>query len=449
MARSGFRLRPIHLYVASVSLLAIGFLSQGAWKVPDPASGFWNTIVAFILLGLVSEASFLRLSIGTATSSVAFVPYLAAIIMLPAEWAMLIGGVTFLIAETVIRRKPTIKVVHNTAKEIVALGTSGWLYLTFRGVPSLHSLTLNWQSSVAFTVAVSGYFLISSGSTATAIALSNNISMRESWRKLVGGSLLFDFLSSPLALLLAYLYMKLSLIGLVIVVIPLFLVRHIYSMNLQLEQVTRDLLELMVKAIEARDPYTSGHSLRVSRIAGVLARELGLPPKHVSQVETAALLHDVGKIHEEYAPILRKEGRLTSQEAALMKTHAIRSYELVHTISGFRGGVDLAVRHHHENVDGSGYPDGLVGDAIPIGARIIMVADTTDAMMTDRPYRKALSYDRVIDELRKYQGAQFDDAVVAAFCRSVEIRRLVTAQKAPGARAVDERPGMPAQVVAL
>jgi putative nucleotidyltransferase with HDIG domain len=196
-------------------------------------------------------------------------------------------------------------------------------------------------------------------------------------------------------------------------------------MNLQIEQVNKDLLELMVKAIEARDPYTSGHSLRVSRIAGALARTIGLASKHVEQIETAALLHDVGKIHQEYALVLRKAGGLSAEEAALMRTHPIRSYELVRTISGFRGGVESAVRHHHENYDGSGYPDGLAGPAIPVGARIIMIADTADAMTTDRPYRSALSYDELVAELDRYAGSQFDPELVNAFKSSPPIRRLL------------------------
>lgn len=208
-------------------------------------------------------------------------------------------------------------------------------------------------------------------------------------------------------------------------VLPLFFVRHIYQVNMQLEQVNRDLLELMVKAIEARDQYTSGHSLRVSRIAGQLARERGLAAKAVDQITTAALLHDVGKIHEDFAPLLRKEAKLDGTEKALMQTHPSRSAELVATISAFRGPIEEAVRHHHENFDGSGYPLGLSGEAIPIGARVIMLADTMDAMTTDRPYRKALSYERVVEELRRYSGLQFDPLLVEVAIRSAPIRLMI------------------------
>jgi putative nucleotidyltransferase with HDIG domain len=181
----------------------------------------------------------------------------------------------------------------------------------------------------------------------------------------------------------------------------------------------------MVKAIEARDPYTSGHSVRVAEYARTMARELGLSAKEVDNIETAALLHDVGKMYEEFVPLLRKEGRLTPEERVLMQSHPVRSAELISTAAGLRGAVEEAVRHHHENWDGSGYPDGLAGGAIPIGARIIMVADTLDAMTTDRPYRRALSYDRVVQELRRHSSSQFDPRLVEIAINSTAIRRLV------------------------
>jgi putative nucleotidyltransferase with HDIG domain len=206
--------------------------------------------------------------------------------------------------------------------------------------------------------------------------------------------------------------------------VPLLVVRHIYVQNLRLEQSSRELLELMVKNIEARDPYTSGHSQRVSQYARILARESGISLRQVELVATAGLLHDVGKTYSEYVPLLLKEGRLTSEEKKLLQTHPVRSAELVGTISTLRGPIEEAVRHHHENFDGTGYPDGLAGQDIPIGARIIMIADTLDAMTTDRPYRSALPFERALDEIRKYSGKQFDPRLAEIVNKSTAIRRL-------------------------
>src|SRR5438552_15549030 len=121
----------------------------------------------------------------------------------------------------------------------------------------------------------------------------------------------------------------------------------------------------MVAAIEARDPYTSGHSRRVADKARIIARSCGVGNKDVERISVAALLHDVGKIHEVFGPILSKPGRLTPEENAIMKTHPVKSEELAATVSELKDLLPM-IRHHHENWDGSGYPDQLKGEAIPL-----------------------------------------------------------------------------------
>ncbi|MBK7714995.1 MAG: HD-GYP domain-containing protein [Gemmatimonadetes bacterium] len=194
----------------------------------------------------------------------------------------------------------------------------------------------------------------------------------------------------------------------------------------------------MVKAIEARDPYTSGHSVRVATLAKAIAQEAKMSAEEVEQVFTAAVMHDVGKIHEEFAPLLRKDSKLTPEETALLQTHPVKSADLVGIISSFRGTVQDAVRSHHERWDGGGYPDGLAGESIPLGARIIMISDTTDAMTTDRPYRKRLPIDAVVAELQKYRGTQFDPRLVDLVVNSVTVRRVMAEVSAASSRSPDE-----------
>ncbi|HLA81642.1 MAG TPA: HD-GYP domain-containing protein, partial [Thermoleophilia bacterium] len=226
----------------------------------------------------------------------------------------------------------------------------------------------------------------------------------------------------------------------VVVVGFLAFIRHIYSklntvQNLfweldsayeQLELNVREQLAMMVKAIEARDPYTSGHSRRVCGLSRAIATDLGLPPEQIEDIENAALLHDVGKIHAEFAPLLMKEGKLTDEEWTVMKTHSAKSAELVSLFSRFQGYVVACVRHHHERWDGRGYPDGVSGDAIPLGARIITIADTIDAMTTNRPYRNALPIEVVLSELNKGRSTQFDESLVELTVNSVTVRRLIS-----------------------
>ena len=178
------------------------------------------------------------------------------------------------------------------------------------------------------------FFIVNQGTVAVAVALTTDISIREAWTRIAGDSLLYDLVSSSLAIVLAFLFIQFKIVGLAVLALMLFFVRHMYHMNLQVDRVNRELLELMVKAIEARDPYTSGHSLRVSEYARSIARELGLPTKHVDDIATAALLHDVGKIHEDFAPLLRKAGRLTPEERMLMQAHPVRSADDAGAVAG-------------------------------------------------------------------------------------------------------------------
>src|SRR5437762_13950721 len=156
--------------------------------------------------------------------------------------------------------------------------------------------------------------------------------------------------------------------------------------------------------------------------------EDGIRDTSVTGVQTCALpifSKKWRKIHEDFAPLLRKAGRLTPEERMLMQAHPVRSADLAGTIAEFRGRVQTDIRNHHENYDGTGYPDGLVGEGIPIGARIIMIADTIDAMTTDRPYRKALSLSRALEEMVRYAGRQFDPKLVELVSKSPSIRRLL------------------------
>ncbi len=179
-------------------------------------------------------------------------------------------------------------------------------------------------------------------------------------------------------------------------------------------------LEQLSAALEATDPYTHGHSRRVARHCWMIAKRMGLDSDTVDRVRTAASLHDVGKV---YTPpgILRKPGRLTDGEFDVIKRHPVDGAELVKAL----GDDELIsiVRHHHERLDGTGYPDRLFGEQIPIGARIISVADTFDAITSARPYRQARAHKKALDILKYEAGTQLDPAVVKAFCAIYSGRR--------------------------
>jgi putative nucleotidyltransferase with HDIG domain len=424
---------PYRLYalIALTAIAAFAGLLALPWSFPSTSdSKFWNGFIAFAILAIACDTSFLRMSFANINSSVAFVPFLASAMLFPHPWPVIISGTTAAVVDTFVRRKPAIRVVFNTAQYMLAVGIAQYLFIGLGGAVDTNTFTLQLWPFVAL---VATYFFVNSGSVTLAVSFASGISIRESWSRLIGGAFVYDVFSSTLGLLLAYLYVRLEFAGLAVLLLPLFFVRHIYEMNQQLEQKNREQLNLMVRAMEARDPYTSGHSVRVSEYARAMARELGMSAKQVDNVETAALLHDVGKMYEEFVPLLRKEGKLTPDERRVMHTHPARGAELVSTSAGLRGEVERTIRYHHENFDGSGYPDGLAGEAIPMGARVIMIADTIDAMTTDRPYRKALSFDRVVQELVKHSGTQFDPDLVRLVIHSPVFRRLVDGATTPRA----------------
>lgn len=186
--------------------------------------------------------------------------------------------------------------------------------------------------------------------------------------------------------------------------------------------VSIDQLERLSTMLQARDPYTHGHSRRVARHAARIAAGMGLPDAEVAKIRTAATVHDVGKI---YTPkeILRNPGRLTDAEFEIVKRHAVDGAGMLAMV----GSPEIAaiVRHHHERIDGSGYPDGLCGDQIPLGARIIAVADTFDALTSNRPYRDANTHRRALRIIGAEAGVQLDAAAVAAFLSRYSSRRSI------------------------
>ena len=169
----------------------------------------------------------------------------------------------------------------------------------------------------------------------------------------------------------------------------------------------------LANALEAKDVYTRGHSERVGTSSRRLALALGLSAPEAEIVARAGLLHDIGKIGVPET-VLRKAGPLTSEEWALMRRHPLIGAQIVAPFEFFTAGATV-IRHHHERVDGSGYPDGLAGDAIPVGARIVAVADVYDALTSDRPYRQAMSNADARAFLRTQAGLGLDDEMVDAF----------------------------------
>jgi putative nucleotidyltransferase with HDIG domain len=188
----------------------------------------------------------------------------------------------------------------------------------------------------------------------------------------------------------------------------------------RLEENALEAIESLNATVEAKDPYTAGHSLRVQRIALAIGEELGLTPKELDALRVGGLFHDIGKIAVPDG-ILTKPARLTPEEYERIKEHSAAGARIVAKFGRLREAVPI-IRHHHERWDGRGYPDGLEGEGIPLAAGIVGLADAWDAMTTDRPYHRALTLDEAFAEVRAGRGTQFVPAVVDAFFSVVRTR---------------------------
>jgi putative nucleotidyltransferase with HDIG domain len=386
---------------AVVSAALVGRFSPGINWDNAAAAGF------FALIGLVALALAHRLPKG-GSGSIGFIPFMSALVVAPSLPLVFTVGLADLAAE-VLQRRVALKATFNIAQYVLAISIATLVFTGLGGVPLVTNATFHF---VPFAASFLTFLLVNTVTVSGVMAVSDNRRVLQVWQQVTRGSVLYDFLALPLVYLFAWVYVDKGAWLASAIAVPLIGLRQLYKTNRQLETVNEEMLQLMVAAIEARDPYTSGHSQRVAEYSRIVATAAGLRSRDVDRVYTAALLHDVGKIHEEFAPILRKPGRLDEAEFEIMRSHSQKGAVLVAKVTQFRDLVP-AIRHHHEAWDGSGYPDRLAGDRIPLWARVIMFADTIDAMTTDRPYREALPSASVREELRSQAGRQFDPQIAA------------------------------------
>jgi putative nucleotidyltransferase with HDIG domain len=238
-----------------------------------------------------------------------------------------------------------------------------------------------------------------------------------------------------IAYALIFSYQTAGLLGTIITLVPLMLLRFsqmqyinrtklvvqeirekstaLQRSAFEIQRLSDGLLDTLAEVVDLRDPYVLGHSKQVARYAVLMAKKLGLHPNQVELVRKAGLLHDIGKLGVSEA-ILLKPDRLTPSEHNLVKQHSLLGAELLENSRSLNELIPI-IRHHHEYYDGRGYPDGFRGTEIPIEARILAVADAVEAMASDRPYRRGMTAQEILDELNKFAGTQFDPRVVKAF----------------------------------
>lgn len=425
------------LFVAGVALTALAAIASLAFWRPE-VSGSELSALAFLFALAVGAEMLAFVLPRKVRGSMAFIPYLATIVIVPswlAPGSIMVVKLLFEIAGGNDKRKAVFNAsAHaiNIAAGVyvfVMLGGTSWLTLQELSLAAA-SREFGFAAFFAFLTSFSVQMALLTG----VVSLESDDPIAAVVRDVSLPTLGIDLLTTPVVFVFAWVYTSIGAMAAGVIWVPLVGIRHVTKVNLELETANQELLQLMVKSIEARDPYTSGHSRRVSRYAVAIARALGLSEREVTSISTAALLHDVGKIYEKYAPILTNPGRLSPSEWATMQEHPVDGANLVATISRLSDLVP-AIRHHHENWDGSGYPDRISGDSIPLASRIIMFADTIDAMTSERPYRSALSEEEVRAEIVRGRGRQFDPSIADRLL-AVGIWRAIFGEAKSGSRKV-------------
>jgi putative nucleotidyltransferase with HDIG domain len=425
---------PARLFLAGVVLIAAAVLLAEfifAGSVSAELAGSWIGLAWCVVIAVVAEVMAVDFKVGPpgqkAHSSLAFLPFLSALTLFSVNAAVIVVVIVCVISQFVVRRGgDLLKRLFNVSQGALSAYVAGSL---FRAIVGGAVQDIHWSLlSVGFAALAASFFLTNMMLNSVALALLKQANIVDVFRQVVGpgaANLRYDLLASPIALVPAVLYGEAPVTGMLLILLPLLLIQYSYLSKKQVIDRSNDLLRALVTAIETRDPYTSGHSIRVSTLAKLIAKDLGLSLRRVNEVELAALLHDIGKIHAEFAVVLSKPYDLTTEERALIQTHAARGADLLEELRSVPTEVVASVRHHHERYDGCGYPDGIAGFSIPLAARIIMLCDSIDAMLSDRPYRKALTVNDVRDEIHRCAGTQFDPDIVKVVLACNTLERAV------------------------
>jgi len=337
----------------------------------------------------------------------------AAIVFGPAETVL--ATVLGTMGAEIAMRRPWYKSAFNTAEMTITFGAASLFYeLLYQGsrMP-FYSL----RNAAAVLVIMATYFVVNTGLVTTVVALTTGASYGRLWR-MNFRDITWDSLTIiPLGAVMATMWQH-QWWSIITLALPLVVVRQSLHYIGELQRQTRDALIGMADSIDQRDPNTFQHSQRVAEIATALARKLGLGEDDIEIIRMAGRLHDLGKIGMSNSLLLKPDAfdeaeRLAFQEHPRIGARLVNSFRL------FSEGQDL-ILHHHEDYDGGGYPDGLRGEAIPLGSRVLRVADAFDAMTSRRVYRDALPVSVALKELRDNAGSQFDPAIVDAMLELVD-----------------------------
>jgi putative nucleotidyltransferase with HDIG domain len=396
-------------YYAAVLLAAAALLIA---SLPGSGPASWPAMAVLLAFLLLSEWRPIVLpGGGYGTPSTIF--DLPALIILGPFYAAALDIASTVLVQGAVRRKAVVRVAHNAAIFTLTYFAAAAVFTAAGG--RLGALRLPGDIG-ALLLAGLTYFACNSAFVSTVLGLTAGPSPWRVWQRNFLIALPHHLSFIALGALVTVAYFVIGVWGLVLCAVPFMVARHSFRLYLELRSDLKDFVRALSEVLEEVDPYTRHHSARVAAYAVRLARGMGLAEREVEEIECAALVHDLGKIGPQHQHILQKPGTLTFEEQRTLRSHPGAGADIVERVRALRRAAGI-VRSHHERPDGQGYPYGLLAEDVPLGARILNVADAFDAMTSDRPYRRALSVDAALRELRRGAGTQFDAGVVDALLR--------------------------------
>jgi HD-GYP domain-containing protein (c-di-GMP phosphodiesterase class II) len=401
--------RAFPLYLTIVVLAATAGLA-----LLTPGAGAARPFALGIVLALmvVSEVKPVALPSGGYATGSAVID-LASIIILGPVWTAWVDLVSTVAVQGLLLRKPPVRVLHNVSIFALTTLAAGYGFVLSGGTVG----ELSFPRDIAPLLVCGGlYFLFNSAFVSIVLGLTSGPGPWRIWQRNFLQGILHHLSFIALGTLVAVVYFGAGPWGLALVVIPFLVARHSFGVYMEIRADLKEFVRALSEVLEEVDPYTRHHSHRVAQYGVRLARGMRLSEREVEEIEYAALVHDLGKIGPQHQHILQKPGSLSREEQRTLRGHPAAGAEIVARVRALRRSAEI-VRTHHERPDGQGYPLGLRAADVPVGARILNVADAFDAMTSDRPYRRALSVAAALDELRRGSGTQFDRDVVGCLLR--------------------------------
>ena len=406
----------LKVYIGAVIGLAIALF---IYLVPSLslAADMWLILTFFIVLSTIVEFMPVDLPIGGKVTIGFPIDFLVILVYGPAA-AIIVTSFSAFIGEIIGGKTRWYKILFNMAQYTLSAGIAGMVYQGLGGVVGLVNIS-NYIIPAVICAII--YFLVNSNLFVIVVSLSEEVSILSVWKKQIRGTLATYIALVPIGFIMALVYTSIGVWGIILFFFPLFLARRSFELYTKMRKVYLDTIRALAAAIDAKDPYTKGHSERVAETSVALAQELDLPGREIENIEYSALLHDIGKIGIADS-ILGKNSSLTDKEFDKIKEHTVMGAKIIEPVDFLKNSYE-AIYHHHEKYNGAGYPDGLKEKDIPLSARIIAVADAYDAMGSDRPYRKKLSKDKILNELKDQSGKQFDPEIVKALISVLDKER--------------------------